>query len=419
MVDVAPFRALRYDPAVAGDPATTSAPAYSELERFLYAEHRTASPYTILELITRGPGTTFGAAAATYERWRRTGVLIEEPRPALFRYEEHELRHGVPAVQRGLLAAVALEPDGGAVRGHEDVQPDRLADRLDRLRAVPVDISPVFALHAGDSPALRDLLAGPPPTPPVIAFTDEAGIDHRVWRIDDPADIAALQVALRDVPVVIADGHHRYASAVAHSRERAGEGLPAGRTLMYLVNPDEGGPEVQPIHRLVRRWQPGAPGRLSRDFAIEEVDDALDALRRPDRGNGIVLGVRLPGGVGLLLRPKSDDALLARLPEGHSAAWRRLDTAVVDHAVLPALGATGVETRHDAAAAAAEVDSGAAAALFLVRAPEARTVLELATSGEHMPARTTWFRPKPRAGLVMRALDPPLPSTGGAPTVGE
>ena len=408
MVDAAPFRALHYDSAIAGDPATTSAPAYSELERFAYAGHRTASPYTVLELIAPGPDGHYGAAAAAYDRWRRTGVLVEDSRPAFFRYEQHELRRGVPAVQRGVLAAVALEPPGASVLLHEEVDPARVATRLERLRVVPVEISPVFGLYSGGSAELRGLLACPPRTAPVAAFTDEAGVDHRVWRIDEPDEIACVREGLRGARVVIADGHHRYASALAYRDEL--RVTATRRTLMYLVDPADHGPEVRPVHRLVRSWQPGAPSRLARDFTIEQLDDALGAAADGD----VALGLRLPGRVELLLRPRKLDALLDRLPDGHSETWRHLDAAVLDYALLPWLGAAGVEARSDASAAAAEVDAGAAAALFLLRPTDARTVFALAVSGERMPAKTTWFRPKPRAGLIMRAL---LPHGAHAPTV--
>ena len=428
MVDAAPFRALRYDTAVAGDPANTSAPAYSDLERFSYAEHRTASPYTVLELMVPDGQGSYRAARAAFERWRRTGVLVEDPRPAYFRYEQHELRHGIPTAQQGILAAVALEADGSRILPHEEVEPDRATHRLERLQAVPADVSPIFALYPDDSPALRALLAEPARTPPVAAFSDQAGIDHRVWRL---ADEEQIRTTLRDLPLVIADGHHRYASALAYRDMLLAAGAspdPSSawtRTLMYLVGvthePVGGhpsGPELRPIHRLVRTWRPGAPGRLARDFVIEQVDGTLDTALAAD--GGTALGLRLPGGVSLVLRPRDHASLLARLPPGHSAAWRALDAALVDHAVLPQLGAGTVEARGDAIAAAAEVEAGRAVALFLLRPADARTVLELASQGERMPAKTTWFRPKPRAGLIMRALDPPvrLPLRVRAPTVG-
>jgi uncharacterized protein (DUF1015 family) len=440
MVDAAPFHALRYDPRLTGDPVSTSAPAYSALERFAYAAHRAASPYTVLQLIVPDAGSLPGGspegryarAGAAFARMRRTGVLVEEPRAAFFRYEEHELRHGAPAVQQGILAAVALDPPGirrpamPCILTHEEVEPERVAARLERLRAVPADLSPVFALYSGGSKDLRALLAEPPHSPPIAAFTDEAGVDHRVWRLDEDAEIEIVIEGLREVRVVIADGHHRYASAVAyrdalHSAGPSADPDPAWtRTLMYLV-PVSGrtcGPDVRPIHRLVRSWRPGAGDQLARDFRIESVEGPLRPALEADAGTA--LGLRLANGVRLILRPRDEAALRARLPAGHSPIWQALDAAVLDYAVLPWLGAEQVEARSDAAAAAAEVEAGRAAALFLLRPTDARTVLAIAEHGELMPAKTTWFRPKPRVGLIMRALHPPerLPRTTRSPTVG-
>ncbi|CAN5522052.1 DUF1015 domain-containing protein [soil metagenome] len=413
MVDAAPFRALRYDAAVAGDPAATSAPAYDSFERFTYARHRTASPYTVLELLAPRDGARYRTAGVTYERWRRTGVLRVDPKPAFLLYEEHELRHGVPAVQRGVLAAVGLEPlDGsGAILPHEAVDPARVADRLQRLEAVPADITPVFALYTGGTDALRELLARPPRAAPLVAFSDESGVDHRVWRLDAPEEIATLRAGLASVPAVIADGHHRYATALAYRKRRPAEGAggpePAwARTLMYLVESGVHGPAVHAVHRLVQHWQPGAPGRIARDFRCEEVAGGASALERAlARAEGQAFGLCLAGGVGLLLRPRDPRALAARLPADRSSRWRSLDAAVLDHAVLPSLGARGVQARAELAAAAAEVDEGAAAALFLLRPVTPATVLALAAEGERMPPKTTWFRPKPRAGLIMRTVE--------------
>jgi hypothetical protein len=266
----------------------------------------------------------------------------------------------------------------------------------------------------------------------VVALTDEAGVDHRVWAISAPATIATLRAALADVPVVLADGHHRFATALAvRDRRRAGDlgrgrggpsaagppGSPAAsapweRTLMYLVDATDDGPQVLPVHRLVRTLRPGALALVGEDFeAVPAPGDVglLEAAVRAERG--LALGLRLAGGLGLVLRARAPHALRARLPDGHSDGWAALDAAVLDHAVLPRLcqpHVTGaVQYRSDAAAAAREVDAGAAAALFLVRPVDAATVCSLAAAGERMPVKTTWFRPKPRAGLVMRLVADP------------
>lgn len=401
MVDAATFRALHYDPAVAGDPATTSAPAYDDLERFTYARHRTASPYTVLELLAPGgrPPHAYRWAGAALRRWQRTGVLVTDPTPAYYLYEEHELRHGVPAVQRGVLAAVAVADP--RVLAHERVDGPRVADRVARLSQVPVDLAPLFAVYRGAPAALRAVLRRPPRTRPVIAMTDAAGSDHRVWRIDEPTDVAALRQGLAEVTAVIADGHHRYAAAAALQAER-----PAARTLVYLVDAEEHGPQVLPVHRLLGDVPETAFAALAP--AIETVPAAADpealqaALRRQP---GRAWAVRLPGGRALLLVVRDERHLQAMLPADRSAAWRSLDTAVLHHAVLPRLGDPAVTYRTDLDAAVAEVEQNGAGALLLVRPVGIDTVFACALAGDPMPPKTTWFRPKPRAGLIMRSLD--------------
>ncbi|CAN5461153.1 DUF1015 domain-containing protein [soil metagenome] len=436
MVDAAPFRGLRYDPRVAGGVGSTSAPAYEELERFAYARHRTASPYTVVELIAPRGGRGYRAAAQTWERWRRTGVLVEEPAPAFYLYEEHELRGGVPAMQRGVLAAVSLEPlDGsGAVHAHEDVDAERAAERLARLEAVPVDLSPVFAIYDRAPEALGRLLDDAHRTPPVVALTDEAGVDHRVWAVREPATIDRLRGALAPVQVVIADGHHRYASALEF-RRRAGGPAPGGdsprdRILMYLVDARTHGPRVGAIHRLARALPPSAVDRLRARAAEAPVDGGLRGLLARLRDEpGPACGLRMPGGdAGVLYPPHArgpvpDHPPHARGPVPNPPHARGpvpdpphargpvpdpgrplLDVDLVTHALSETAPHAPVEHVTDPAEAAAAVDADPHAALFVVRPVPADRVFALAAAGHRLPPKTTWFRPKPRTGLVMRAV---------------
>lgn len=416
MVDAAPFLGLRYDPRVAGGAGSTSAPAYEELERFAYARHRTASPYTVVELITPRGGHGYRAAAQTWERWRRTGVLVEESAPAFYVYEEHELRGGVPAMQRGVLAAVRLEPlDGsGAVYAHEDVDAERAAERLARLEAVPVDLSPVFAIYDQAPQALGRLLDDAHRTPPVVALTDEAGVDHRVWAVREPATIERLRAALAPVRVVIADGHHRYASA-QEFRRRAGEpaaggGSPRDRILMYLVDARIHGPRVDAVHRLARALPSSAVDGLRARAAQAPVDGGLRRLLARLRDEpGPACGLRMPGGDAGVLYP----------PQPHGAGRPLLDVDVVSIAMSETAPHAPVEHVTDLAEAAAAVDGDPGAALFVVRPVPADRVFALAAAGHRLPPKTTWFRPKPRTGLVMRAVDGQtrLPHPGPPPTV--
>lgn len=397
MVDAAPFRALRYDPAVAGDPAATSAPAYDDVERFTYARHRTVSPYTVLELLAEGEDADYRQAGATFARWRRTGVLLEDDAPAFFLYDIHELRHGVPTLMRGVLAAVALDGDG--LRPHERVDSERVRLRARRVLAVPVDLAPVFAVHSAGPAELRAALDAPPRTPPVIALTDELGVDHRIWRIDDPAATRAITHGLAQVRAVIADGHHRWAAA---ARSRSGDPA-ADRVLVYLVDSGRYGPELLPVHRVLRDAGPDVAGMLAPDFDIRPLPwpAVLDGLAREDATTAF--GLRYGSGRSALLVARDPAALRARLPANHTDTWRSLDTAIWEHVVHPRLGGV-VEFRSDLAAACAAADAEPGAALFVLRPVSIEAVDACAAAGEMMPVKTTWFRPKPRAGLVMRSL---------------
>ena len=410
-MDAAPFRAVRYHPDVAGELATTTAPSYEEVERFAYAAHRASSPYTVLELLS--PASGFAAASDTFRRWLRTGVLLRDPRPAFYTYEEHELRGGVPAVQRGVLAAVRLAAldDPEDLLPHEGIDTDRAAARLARLEAVPLDVSPVFALMVGLHHDLRSLLDRAPRQPPVVAVTDEAGVDHRVWRVDDPADIATVREGLVGATAVIADGHHRYAAALAfRDRQRARRGLrpdaPWERTLVYLVDAHAYGPRILPIHRLVRGLDDRALRRLETDVAVTpQPGGPRDILAALEGSAGPAFGLWRQGR-GAVLRPHAPDVLRSRLPAGMSGAWRDLDVAVLEHGVLPTVTTPDrVETRSDLDAATADCATDPTAGLFLLRPVDADSVLDLARSGERMPAKATSFVPKPRTGLVMRDVD--------------
>lgn len=407
MVDAAPFRALRYAPSVAGSPLSTSAPATDDIDRFDYARHRTASPYTVLELVApRSADDGYAAAAAALARWRRTGVVALDPRPAFYVYEQ-----GVPAdatgpahVQRGVLAAVAVETGAPEqILPHEDTDPLRVAGRLARLLAVPVDIAPVHTI-AGELGAEAAALFGAVlARPPLVTLVDEGGARHTVGATQGRAEAAAVRALLADQRVLLADGHHRYAAAAALRRRRPDD-PEAARTLMLVADGRHDGPRVLAMHRLLARLPSDWPAVLAPRF------DVVPAVADPARLL-TALGGEPPGSValrvaghGLLLRPRDDAALRAGLEHG-SALWRALDTVLVDHVLLPLLGVRppAVSARADADLAAAEVDTGRAAALVLVRPTGLETIRTLARTGERMPAKSTSFRPKPRTGLILRS----------------
>lgn len=419
MLDAAPFRAVRYDPDVAGDARATSAPAYDAVEPLAYAGHREASPYTVLEL--HAPDGAHRRAASLYHSWRRRGALVDDVSPALYRYEIHELVAGVPTAQRGLLAAVRLGPlDGRAgMLPHEDVDSARVATRLRRLAELPVELTPVHALLDGAPAALAERLDAPPPGPPLVAMTDADGADHRVWAIRDPDEQAALVAALGQTRAVIADGHHRWARSLAHrdlqraAHPDAGPEAPFERALVYLADPARG-VRVEAVHRLLQPVGRRSLGRLEEHYHLERAAAGPAALARwVDTGPPGVMGLLAPDGSAWLARPRHRAALVARLPAARRWAWRDVDAALLEHAVLPWLDLPpgAAHPRADLTTAAAEVAARDDAALLVLRALPLERVLELAVDGQRLPPKTTRIAPKPRAGLLLRSAGPgPAPA---------
>ncbi|HJW61760.1 MAG TPA: DUF1015 domain-containing protein, partial [Actinomycetota bacterium] len=266
MVAAAPFRGLRFDPAVVGDGAQVTAPPYDVISPEARAAYESASPYNVVRLILARPGdndvpqperdgsSDYRHAAALLARWRGDGVLRRDVAPCLYVYEELYELHGARRVQRGVLASVALDGTGAWVVPHERTMAAPVADRLRLLEATEANLSPIFGVYAGaGGPAavLDDVTGGEP----ALDCVDETGVRHRLWAVADPDRIAAWRERMAAQRVLIADGHHRYRTSLAYrDAMRAANGGRPGpwdELLMFLVDADLHGPAVLAIHRLL------------------------------------------------------------------------------------------------------------------------------------------------------------------------
>jgi uncharacterized protein (DUF1015 family) len=427
---VRPFRALRYDTSRVAA-ADVVAPPYDVISDAARLELLKRSPYNVVRLILPGAGHE-AEAAETLARWIAEGVLVREPRPSAWWLEQEATGpDGVRRRRSGLIATVRVDDYGaGGVRPHERTLDGPKAGRLALMRAVHANLSPIFAIY--DDPTHRitrrveESIAG---TPPLLDVRDGDGTDHRLWRIDDDEVLDTISSALAEQPLVIADGHHRYETAVAYRAERrAADGDPADPqpydfAPVYLANRHDPGLEPFATHRVVTGVDPavvrGLVKRLSADWDVREIDGGIEELE-------LALGSaprRLPalglwrgadaGGSLLTLR---DPAVVAEALPGASDATRALDVAVVGALVLDrALGldaeAVAVTDRiryrrraPDAADLVAAEPEGTAVALLL-RAPSVAEVEAVAAAGETMPQKSTYFFPKLLDGLVFHPLD--------------
>ena len=365
-----PFRALRYDPGTVGPLDAVVSPPHDVVTPDRREALVTASPYNAVRLLNPESPEE---AARLIGAWRDEGVLVRETEPAVWILEEtFPGLDGGTRTRRGLVARVELLPySSGQVLPHERTFERQKDARLELLRAVRMKLSPVFLVHEGASPTI------PERAPDMEATLD--GVTSRVWRIAGD-DAIAEALGRVDGRLLIADGHHRYETALAYHEEQGTE--ESGYVLSTLVSHDDDGLEILPTHRLVS----GEPPELESSFRLTDIEQSAEA------GTAALAGLDRDHPAFVLLRRDS-----AQLAESEGA---ELDTAVIDRLPLE-------DVRYTPSAVAAEeaVRGGRADAAFLVRAPTLDQVSAVARAGELLPEKTTYFFPKLTSGLVFSPFD--------------
>ncbi|HZO83054.1 MAG TPA: DUF1015 domain-containing protein [Candidatus Binataceae bacterium] len=426
---IEPFRGLLYDVERCGVLSNVVAPPYDLIDRArqdaLYARSR----YNIVRLELNRDPDPYASAARTMGEWLREGVLRRAPRPAIYLYSQFFEVEGRRMRRDGLIVRLRLEEfSARRILPHERTFPKARQDRLDLLTALRANVSSVFGLYSGAHPEIAHLVADMLGREPLLEVTDDLGIRNQLRPIEEAEAIAMIQRELDSPRIFIADGHHRYETALEYRRRlRAAEGDPVpirpyDYTMMTLVACDDPGLLILPTHRVVRRLDPAALARFDEAaaafFTIERFADA-DAMRaaRSAGGRG-TLAVAL-GGDRLalrLLRLKSPAAMAEAMPAA-PAPVRRLDVSVLHTLVLERLfGITPeqvkagglVDYTTDARAALDEVVQGRAAGAFLMNPPSITDVEEVSLAGAVMPEKSTYFYPKLLTGLVLNPLDDDL-----------
>jgi uncharacterized protein (DUF1015 family) len=396
-----PFPGIRYDPDRV-DLDDVVAPPYDVIGPDDQAALEARSPFNVVRIdLPRDEDgrDRYTAAGCRFDEWLAQGVLRADPEPGFYAYRmgyhDPEGRSRQIAGVLGALEVVA--PGEGDVLPHEETQHKVRDDRMRLLRATRADLSPVWGLSTAEG--LTELVTASSGAP-VGRCTDEEGVHHRLWRLTQPGLVEAVAATVASAPVVIADGHHRYATAVAHREElrAAGGGAGDADLLMALVcELTESQASVRPIHRVVSGLPDGfdVVAALEPFFEPTTFDGPISAL--PDRMTD-------HGALGLLLGADRAWLLVPRTGTGEaSAADPPPDAALLDLA-LATLPAHGLAFDHSLESVCAAVASGQASAGFVLRPVDVRQIARTAQAGRRMPTKTTFFHPKPRTGMVFRRL---------------
>jgi uncharacterized protein (DUF1015 family) len=431
MAIISPFQAWRYAPdRVRVDQVVTQ--PYDKITPEMQDRYYGASPSNLVRIILgqRHPGDTatdnvYTRASATFRDWRSNGVLRQDDQPSVYRYTQQFTVPGSKtlAERQGYIALGQLEDySAGVVFRHELTHSGPKADRLDLLRATRTHFEQIFLLYE-DSGGIEAQLRSD--AAPDIDVTDEYGVAHQVWKVSDPSAIAGLQEQMLEQKLIIADGHHRYETALAYRDERRAQAgtsaaAPYDSMMMTFFNMNSPGLVVLPTHRVVHGLPSFSADRLQADakdfFKVEEVGATID-------GPGAATLLREAGRCSsALIVATSDRVLLMHSPRaigtnrfaGLSLRQQSLDVVQLHKCLLEGVlnfseesirKLQNISYYREASDALAQVRSGAAQAAFLMNPVRMEQVRDIAFAGEVLPQKSTDFYPKLLSGLTIYAME--------------
>jgi uncharacterized protein (DUF1015 family) len=441
MARIYPFRAWRYNPSAVRLEDVVTQP-YDKISPAMQEAYYQRSPYNLVRVILGKPElfdgergeNVYTRAARDLKAWKEQGVLVKEAAPVIFAYAQQFKVPGTEIVKerRGFIAIGKLHDYAEqVVFRHEQTLSKPKSDRLNLLKATHSHFGQIFMLYSDPAGSVESILydgAGAAEA----EVTDEYGVLHRLWKVSDPAVIRLLTTAMADKKLIIADGHHRYETALNYSKQHAATEpaktesstsqlpqpeYPEAAVMMTFVNMDSDGLVVLPTHRVVHsleNFDPAAFARAAEEFfTVEPLHGAdstslIDTLKK-QKGVAFV-AVTATGALLLKAKPEPVAAALANLPERQ----RQLDLSSLHSIVLDKLlgldaekvrDQTNIRYLRDAAEAVEQARSGEANVTFLTNPVSMEQLKEVAFAGEVMPQKSTDFFPKLLSGLAIYSLE--------------
>ncbi len=457
-LELTPFRGVRYAQDRVSGLAEVTSPPYDVIVRDKEDQLMAADPHNVVRLILPRPvpgraGEEYHDAAESLRQWQDEDILVTDPAPALYLYEQSAVPvkgdgsladTGRGWVQRGLIGAIRLvPPDAGIVLPHEDVSPGPVAGRLALMEATQANLEPIFLLYDSHSPKeggdpisttdpcdgavgatariiaeIAGSCAGSAQREPLISTCTSDGLQHKLWAITDPGELAAIAADLGPRQALIADGHHRYAAylKLQARRRQVGDGPgPWDYGLALLVDSASYPPQIGAIHRVIPGLDVQRAAKLaSSAFSVRallggnaDLPAAVTALTEASAaGPAFVLADEQSA--FLISNPDPGQAAAA-MPPDRSEQWRALPAAVLSELLLTKVwnltddDDTVRVVHHDAEAAVLTAQAtGGTAVLCSPMTPS--EVYAVAARGEKVPRKSTSFAPKPRTGLVLRSF---------------
>ncbi|NLN76754.1 MAG: DUF1015 domain-containing protein [Armatimonadetes bacterium] len=421
MAQIKPFAAVRYDESVVGELGKVVSPPYDIIspEDRVYYHKLHPNNFVRLVLGEELPGdddsdNRFTRAGNYLRSWMADGAMKQDAAPALFVYQQIFQTDGCEKSVRGFTAAVKIqEYSDKVILPHENTLSRPKSELAVLIREVKANLDCVYGLYADAEYALDEVMDKAMATPPLEAAVDKDGVVNRLWAVTDPDEIAKVQSFISDKQIAIADGHHRYETALAYRndmREKTGGAGEFDYVMMTLINVYEKDMTIYPTHRVLANLS-----AESLDNLVDKLEDSFEV--RASSKDRLIEHMAKEGAIGMY---HAGGAMLIVPREGiesqieGSKASRELELNILHELILAKHLGIGEEKlrnqahiiyTRDPAEAFKLVDSGQRQIAFFVNNIAVKSVLDIAAAGEKMPQKATYFYPKLLSGLVLRKLD--------------
>ncbi|MFH0794139.1 MAG: DUF1015 domain-containing protein [bacterium] len=447
MAVVRPFVGTRYNPQIVTDLKAVVAPPYDVISPTMQDELYAASPHNVVRLILGKEkmnddeyNNKYLRAASCLQSWRTDTVLIDEKKKSFYFYEqEFRIPGGEKKRRMGFFAAVRIEDyKSGKIRAHEQTFAGPKADRLKLLRSTQCNLSPIFCLYSDPEKKAEAIAKKAMAKKPITDITDKDGVRHRMWIANDKPSIKGIAEAMCNRELYIADGHHRYETAVNYKLERCiASGTKDGKqpydyVMMFLCNAEQEGLTILPTHRILSKDLDDCvdhdevledfqehfnvtPQKISMSNLDKSADTLLKAVSKAGK-KGVSFGMVLPDGRAFVIQMKPKVDLAELIDEEIHPAVRGLDVTILHHYVISKVWMGNPEIElddddilysKDIAEALDVLKRRKACAVFLMNPTRMEQLREVAGAGQRMPHKSTYFYPKLLSGLVFRDLNAP------------
>ena len=423
MAEISPFRGIRYNQEIITDMASVICPPYDVISPEEQENYYKKNDYNVvrLEYGMESPedvetNNRHSRSRDIFNEWLKGNILQSDAVPAFYIHEHTFSYQDIRKRRLELITAVRLEPwEEKVILPHENTSLGAKSDRLELMRACTANFSPLLCLYDDPGQRVTKLMTAQTKRNPLLHFTDNGDI-HKLWMSNEPEFVQRITHFLAPKSLYIADGHHRYETALAYQAERqkstqsTSSDAAFNFVMMTLVSFSDPGLIVAPLHRLVRNIPSETlielKKRLETFFSIESFP--LNEIELSDVTGAIMKVLGLESGIVTVLRLRQSVSLKEVMPEGHSQTYQRLDVSILQHIIIDHLldvSEDDITYIPDIKQAQMKIENGEYQMAFLLNPLPVTTIKSIADANDRMPRKSTYFYPKLPTGLVINRLE--------------